>query len=152
MTLGEKLCELRKRNNISQIELAEELYVSRQTISRWEQDAVTPSTENLLRISKKFGVPLEELVNGGTTAPKQDDSPAEVRKPEEKPKARPLMAAVLAVCALIAAVFACIGIYVMNLKIDRLMPEDTVIPMEDLVGREVELPTDMVGHIDPIMP
>ena len=46
MRFGEKLSLLRKRRGMTQLELAEELNVSRQAVSRWEQGISNPSTEN----------------------------------------------------------------------------------------------------------
>ena len=63
MELQEKLRCLRKENNISQIELAEELNVSRQTVSRWEAGASIPTTENLMRLSDLYQVPLDSWMN-----------------------------------------------------------------------------------------
>ena len=63
MELQEKLRCLRKENNISQIELAEELNVSRQTVSRWEAGASIPTTENLMRLSDLYQVPLGSWMN-----------------------------------------------------------------------------------------
>lgn len=46
MTTGEKIAELRKKKGITQEQLSEMLNVSRQSVSRWEMDAVFPETEN----------------------------------------------------------------------------------------------------------
>lgn len=62
MKLQEKLHRLREENGISQINLAEKLEVSRQTISRWEAGTSVPTTENLMRLSVLYGVPLDEWV------------------------------------------------------------------------------------------
>ena len=52
MKLEEKLASLRKRQGLSQQDLADALEVSRQTVSKWETGVTAPSTENLLRIGK----------------------------------------------------------------------------------------------------
>ncbi|HHW95438.1 MAG TPA: helix-turn-helix transcriptional regulator [Mogibacterium sp.] len=59
MSIGEKLYKLRKRESISQEMLADSINVSRQTISKWEQDSVTPDTANLVKICNYFKVPIE---------------------------------------------------------------------------------------------
>lgn len=61
-TLGNKLYELRKEAGLSQEELAEKLDVSRQAVSKWECGDSLPDTDNLITISKLFGVSLDELV------------------------------------------------------------------------------------------
>ena len=56
MKFSEKLFQLRKKAGMSQEELAEQLEVSRQAISRWEMGTAMPDAPNLLRISTLFGI------------------------------------------------------------------------------------------------
>ena len=63
MTFSEKLLELRKKQGMSQEELAEKLEVSRQAVSRWEQGSAMPDMINLSKISKLFGVTADYLIN-----------------------------------------------------------------------------------------
>lgn len=67
MTFGERLYELRKEKNISQEELAELLDVSRQSISKWENDKAYPEMTRLLFMSNYFGVSLDYLMRGTLT-------------------------------------------------------------------------------------
>ena len=60
--IGEKLSKLRKENGISQEELAEKLNISRQAISKWENNESLPDTENLIAIAKLFNVSIDFLV------------------------------------------------------------------------------------------
>ena len=62
MKLEEKLISLRKANGLSQFNLAEQLGVSRQAVSKWESGASAPSTTNLMALAKLFGVSAEELL------------------------------------------------------------------------------------------
>lgn len=64
MTFGERLYELRKTKNISQEELAELLDVSRQSISKWENDKSYPEMTRLLFMSEYFDVSLDYLMRG----------------------------------------------------------------------------------------
>lgn len=66
--LGATLYELRKEAGMSQEELADKLGVSRQAVSKWECGDSMPDTDNLITISKLYGVSLDELV-GNTPAP-----------------------------------------------------------------------------------
>ncbi len=59
MEFGEKLRILRKENKMSQEKLAERINVSRQAISKWEQGMSIPDTDNIVRLSKFFQVPIE---------------------------------------------------------------------------------------------
>ncbi|CDF11947.1 dNA-binding helix-turn-helix protein [Mycoplasma sp. CAG:776] len=62
MNIGNKISELRKKNNYTQEELAEKLNVSRQTISKWELNETSPSLEDAAKLAKIFHVSLNELV------------------------------------------------------------------------------------------
>jgi len=64
MDFNEKLQELRKNRGITQEELAESLYVSRTTVSKWESGRGYPNIESLKEISKFFSVSIDELLSG----------------------------------------------------------------------------------------
>ena len=63
MTFGQKLQKLRKAKGWTQEELAAQIVVSRQALSKWEQGIVIPDTENVLQISKIFCVSTDYLLN-----------------------------------------------------------------------------------------
>ena len=63
MTFGEKLTGLRKREGLSQGALAEQLGVSRQAVSRWEQGAALPDAAKLLPCARLFSVDVEWLLD-----------------------------------------------------------------------------------------
>lgn len=58
------LVRLRRDRQLSQAQLAEQLYVSRQAISKWEQGETTPDLETLVKLAALFEVSLDELVLG----------------------------------------------------------------------------------------
>ncbi|MCI8309941.1 MAG: helix-turn-helix transcriptional regulator [Clostridia bacterium] len=62
MTLGEKLKLLLKEKNMSQEDLAEKLYVSRQAVGKWVNDKGTPDIEKVVQISNLFEVSLDYLL------------------------------------------------------------------------------------------
>lgn len=64
MTIGERILEYRKANNLSQEEIAEKLDVSRQTISKWETDQSTPDFDKIAPLCKLFNITADELVTG----------------------------------------------------------------------------------------
>lgn len=64
MALSDKLYELRKKSGLSQEQLAEQLNVSRQAISKWESGQSVPESEKLLVISSFFDVSLDFLMKG----------------------------------------------------------------------------------------
>ena len=63
MEFGEKLLELRNGKGMTQEELAEDLYVSRTAISKWESGRGYPSIDSLKEISKYFSVSIDELLS-----------------------------------------------------------------------------------------
>ena len=63
MNFAEKLKELRKQKGISQEQLAEKIYVSRQAITKWESGNGIPDIENLIAISNLFNESLDSLLS-----------------------------------------------------------------------------------------
>ncbi len=64
MELKEQIKAHRARMGLSQEELAERIYVSRQTISNWETDRTYPDVQSLLLLSTLFETSIDELVKG----------------------------------------------------------------------------------------
>lgn len=62
MMFAEKLQKLRKQNGLSQEQLAEKLFVSRQAVSKWEMGTI-PDMENMVKIAKYFDCSLDYLLN-----------------------------------------------------------------------------------------
>ena len=86
MELKEKLNILRKQHKLTQMELANELEVTRQAVSKWEQGTAFPSTENLIQLGKLYGVSIEVLTNpeltlDGVAQQKTNDTPPAEAKP-----------------------------------------------------------------------
>lgn len=63
MTLGQKLKEIRKKFGLSQEQLAEIMNVSRQAITKWENDGGISGVTNLQELSKVFGITVDYLLN-----------------------------------------------------------------------------------------
>lgn len=63
MIQKEKLILLRKEKRLTQMQVAEEIKVSRQAVSGWETGTVVPSIENLKSLSILYGVPVDHLLN-----------------------------------------------------------------------------------------
>lgn len=64
MSIGERIFELRKQRNISQVQLAKALGVSRQAVSKWENDQATPDMENLIHLADLLVTDTEYLATG----------------------------------------------------------------------------------------
>lgn len=82
MTVGEKIKSLRKMKNTSQQELANHLNISRQAISRWENDVSLPDFNTLIMIAKYFDISLDSFVDDNEIIENGKDNSEE---PKEKP-------------------------------------------------------------------
>lgn len=65
ITFGEKLKSARKRAGLTQEQLAEQLLVSRQAITKWESGKGLPDIENLKQLSKRLDVRIDYLLDSG---------------------------------------------------------------------------------------
>ena len=79
MELGQRLKAYRNHAGMNQEELAEKLFVSRQTISSWENDKSYPDIHSLLMLSDLFHVSLDELVKGDIEIMKEKVEEAKVK-------------------------------------------------------------------------
>ena len=77
-----RLVELRKKNNLSQEELAEKLGVSRQAVSKWERSEASPDTDNLIALAEIYGMSLDELIFGEKRGNNAEDDKSEKRDGE----------------------------------------------------------------------
>ena len=66
MEFGEKIKEVRTRNNLTQEQFATQLHVTRQAVSNWENNRNLPDLEMLIAIATIFELSLDELILGGT--------------------------------------------------------------------------------------
>ncbi len=99
MNFSEKLYELRKKEGLSQEELAEKVGVSRQTISKWEMGQSSPEMEKLVNLSKLFNLSIDELVGNDVTNEKENTSQEDV-----KPKKRNIFLKILMVICIIYSI------------------------------------------------
>lgn len=74
MTISERLYNLRKEKKVSQEELANELGVSRQTISKWETGESSPDFDKIAPLCEYFGITSDELLTGRTNIIEAKDS------------------------------------------------------------------------------
>jgi len=81
--LSEKIYSLRRKNGLSQEQLAEKIGVSRQAVSKWEGGLSTPELDKLKALSKCFHITIDELIGNEGAA---DSEPA--REEEKPPMAR----------------------------------------------------------------
>lgn len=155
MKLEERLTALRQEKGLSQAEVAEQLDVSRQAISRWETGKAVPTVDNLACLSRLYGVPMEALLYGdeGAEPVQQETKEEAVPEPEETAQGTPerpagtapgkqkgsgtsrRKAAVL-VLAAACILLACIVAYVVEEQ--RNMQAD-VVDIEDITADSVDV-------------
>lgn len=95
MSIGERIADLRKARNLSQGQLADALDISRQAVSKWENDQASPDTLKLIKLAEILDTEVEYLATGRKPvyeeAPiilnmvKKVDKVVEVEKIVEKP-------------------------------------------------------------------
>ena len=85
MTLGSKIKKARTEANLTQKELADQLFVTFQTVSKWEGGVTEPDLATLRTVAKILNVSLEYLVS-------EDEKNPEQKPIEEEPKAIPVPA------------------------------------------------------------
>ena len=98
MALSKKLYDLRKQRALSQEQLAEQLGVSRQAVSKWESGKAVPETDTLIAISQYFAVSLDELVKEEPAVPPAAAHPASPQTPAARRREKRILGA--AVCIL----------------------------------------------------
>ena len=67
LEIANRLQKLRKEKGYSQEQLAEELGISRQAVSKWERAESSPDTDNLICLAKLYGISLDELLSTDET-------------------------------------------------------------------------------------
>lgn len=137
MNYHKRLIELREKAGLSQQDLADRLNVTRQTVSRWENQKTEPPIDTLVYLSELYGVSVDYLL-GRTEFPQQSKEAASERpdttKPRQKPRWRRIL---LAVCAagIVAVLLFCI--------FRPVRAEPDVTPLEDVPGEVVNFTSEI---------
>ena len=119
MKLPEKIVTLRKSRGLSQEALAEQLGISRQAISRWEQGSAQPDEGNLFQLSRLFQVSADYLLDDALDQPPQ---------PAASPTADPLKKRRLAGIILAAGLLGNLVIYILSRAVAVMVPVITYEP------------------------
>ena len=115
MSLGAKIAELRKEKQMSQEELANALQLSRQAVSKWENDLANPDTENLIRLAEIFQIDVNVLIGSPLTV-SDKEAPAESVVSRKYPsKTICLLTLLLALCLCSTTLFAGLWLYERNM-------------------------------------
>ena len=84
MSIGERITQLRKERNMSQGDLAKVMDVSRQAVSKWENDLTSPDTIKLIQLADVLDAQVEYLATGRIPADEQPPIVVNMVKTEEK--------------------------------------------------------------------
>lgn len=84
MSIGERITELRKKRNMSQAELSRATDVSRQAVSKWENDQTSPDTIKLIQLAEVLDTEVEYLATGRIPVYEQSPIVLNMVKTEEK--------------------------------------------------------------------
>jgi len=146
--LSEKIKELRKKKGLTQEELASELNVSRQAITKWESGEGTPDLDNIRNIALFFHVSVDYLVDSKT------ESTLDLKGKFELAEVGLFLFGIclgfvaksfefgFVMCLLLPGIMLCISNIVLNKKYEK---ENDILAQKEL--QEETLPTDMYGRI-----
>ena len=109
--------------NLSQEELAEKIYVTRQTISNWENDKSYPDIHSLLLLSSTFHISLDQLIKGDITTMKEEISKEAIQKFNRDGA----IFTVLLILTVIAAVYYA-------LRVEKFKKENDIMTYKEIVA------------------
>lgn len=114
MKLPEKIVTLRKGRGLSQEALAEQLGVSRQAVSRWEQGSAQPDAGNLFQLSRLFQVSADYLLDDAL-----DQPPQSAASPAADPLRKHRLAGILLAAA---GLLGNLVIYILSRAVEVMVP------------------------------
>ena len=123
--ISEKLIALRREKGLSQVELAEELNVSRQAVSRWETGEAAPSLENLRCLRDLYNVSLDYLVC--------DEETQEQSAPPQS--AIPRVALWIVAALFLVSIFIAVTALLLSLR--PPLPQEASDPLKNLDGTDL---------------
>lgn len=132
MTIGEKIYQLRKKAGVSQEELAQQVNVSRQAVSKWERDESPPDAEKIVLLSSIFSVSTDYLL---IDAVEDKDAPENLYLPQVKStKARKkrIIGGVLLPSGILMGFCSTLAMYMWSLLMnspDVAPPPDFIMPV-----------------------
>ena len=112
MELGKQIKKHRQEVQLSQEELAERVYVSRQTISNWENDKSYPDVNSLVLLSETFQISLDNLIKGDIEVMKDVIQKEEIEKMNRYGKIYTIMLIATAVSAV--PLFMLLGVWALS--------------------------------------
>ena len=149
MIFADKLIELRKKSGWSQEELAEQMNVTRQSVSKWEGAQSVPDLEKIIQLSKLFGVSTDYLLkdeieaNGNESASLKTEEKLNVRRVSMEEANKFLAAKTQTAKTIACGVFLCI-ISPICLMILSVMSEKTIYNISENVAAGIGMITLLI--------
>lgn len=112
MEIGKKLKAARQNSGLTQEQAAERLFVSRQTISNWENEKTYPDIVSVVKLSDLYSISLDELLKGDTKMLEHLEESTDIVKSNQK---------------LILAVIANIAVFLTCLLTAALLPDSVLV-------------------------
>ena len=110
MSLGENIYKLRTGKRLSQEDFAAAMEVSRQSVSKWENNMAVPELEKLIKMAKLFDVSLDELVGNTPPQPAPESAPT----PAQGITTGDLISVVLLIFGILFPIFSICTIHIFN--------------------------------------
>lgn len=122
MNLGENIYNYRTKRNMSQGDLADAMEVSRQSVSKWENNSAVPELDKLMKLAEIFEMTLDELVSGEKAeAPAPSPVTEMPAPPLERFPAKKVVGTILLCCGLLCAIVCTILAYTVERGEEELM-------------------------------
>ena len=141
MEFCEVFAELRKNAGYSQNQVADELHVTRQAVSRWESGDTTPSVDKLKTLARIYGVSLDWLCSDAAgrelpeaAKPEADRPPDDAPAGKEGEKKQKIRAIAIAL-AIVVIAFICVWFAARNMS-----NEADSTQIEDMEHEEIDIP------------
>ena len=111
---GKLIAELRKKQGLTQQQLADKLNLSNKTISKWESGSGSPDISNLPVLAEALGISVDELLKGELKSPESDTSLGSAEEYSPRKELTPKQKKERAIIALAACIGAVFGILAYN--------------------------------------
>ena len=111
---GKLIAELRKKQGLTQQQLADKLNLSNKTISKWELGNGSPDISNLPVLAEMLGISVDELLKGELNKPEADTNPNVPKDCSPRKELTPKQKKERAIIALAACIGAILGILAYN--------------------------------------
>lgn len=146
MKLSERLVELRKEKNLSQLELAEALNVSRQSVSLWENGSTTPALDKLQFLAEFYDITIDELFYSVEEKPKVQEQEGLPQATECKHRRK-----LFWLCTAAVVIVLLIGLLIASIDHNAQSQEaKEPVSIDDIQGVAIDIDETIVADFEPL--